>query len=38
MLALIVKTYLIEPYSVSTLSFDVEFEELQPMKKGDREI
>lgn len=37
LLAIILKYYLIEPYSASVLEFDVEFESV-PMKKGDREI
>lgn len=35
-LAIILKYYLIEPYSASVLEFDIEFESI-PMKKGDRE-
>ena len=36
-LALIVKAYLIEPYSVINMDFDVQFEEIHS-GKGDREI
>ena len=38
-LALILKHYLIEPYSVSTIEFDIQFEVIQVDRsnKGDRE-
>lgn len=35
-LALILKVYLIEPYGVSALEFEIEVEKV--LKKGDREI
>lgn len=35
-LAIILKYYLIEPYSANMLEFDVEFESV-PLKKGDKE-